>query len=189
MKSIRRIADYRWRYILYASVCAAILIFGMSKNGVSSHSWQFWLGQLFLVIALCWLLILIFSNKNKFVGRTGYLFNQELGEEVKDIYSGNSYFSFNENGFVFSAPTESVFEVHWKDILKVHAWVEDQIVVDDMICIRIDLKNHRFLEFDEITPGFLQFVSHCNTALNCFSSSWIEELNLKKRRELQLFVR
>lgn len=185
MKMVRTFADSKSKYALYALVCFIILIFGISKNGFSSHSWQFWLGQAFLITAILWLVLLMISARNRFIGRTAPEFNTALLSELDD--REKSYFTFTENGFSFSTPSNKSTEICWSEIESVNAWVEDQIVADEMLCIRIDLLNNRFLEFDEITPGFLQFLTICHQKLSCFPDGWVERLNGMMQRKMQLF--
>jgi hypothetical protein len=185
MKMVRTFADSKGKYALYTLVCLVILIFGISKNGFSSHSWQFWMGQAFLVTAILWLLLLMISARNRFIGRTAPEFNTVLLSELED--REKSYFTFRENGFSFLTPSNNKQEINWPEIKAVNAWIEDQIVADDMLCIRIDLMNNGFLEFDEITPGFLQFLTICHQKLSCFPDGWVDRLNGMTQRKMQLF--
>ncbi len=182
---VRTFADSKGKYALYTLVCLVILIFGISKNGFSSHSWQFWMGQAFLVTAILWLLLLMISARNRFIGRTAPEFNTVLLSELED--REKSYFTFRENGFSFLTPSNNKQEINWPEIKAVNAWIEDQIVADDMLCIRIDLMNNGFLEFDEITPGFLQFLTICHQKLSCFPDGWVDRLNGMTQRKMQLF--
>lgn len=186
MKFTKRIADYRLKYLLYAGTCSVILVFGFAKNGFSTHSWQYWLGQLFLITAFFWLLTYVFSLRTKFIGRNGEIFKSELEKEMEDS-DAKSYFSFTQADFTFCSPNSEKWKIAWSDVSQISAWVEDQIVVDDMLCIRIDLLNNRFLEFDEVTPGFSRFVSHAHRQFSCFPAGWIEKLNKTPDRVAILF--
>lgn len=188
MKRVRRFAESRWRYLLYALVCFLILVFGLMKNGFSAYSWQYWFGQVFLITAMFWIFGLLISSKNRFVGRSTPEFNSELKAELDNADAETGYFKFSEEGFTFAPQSVKFKMVNWNDIIGVYAWIEDQIVVDDVLCIRLNLKNNQFIEFDEIAPGFLTFLTHCHNKLACFPEGWINRLSSMDRRELILFM-
>lgn len=169
---VRRIAEYRWRYTLYALLCWVLLIFGFIRNGLNSESFQFWFAQSLFLLMGAWLTYMLLSSGNKFIGRKGELFNRELAEESAKLEDEDGVFRFHDKGFSFLAdPVAPVF-IPWSEISAIYAWVEDQLNNDDLICLRLEYGNGRFLEFEEDTPGYLKFIRTASFYFPGLSGSW-----------------
>lgn len=183
---VRRIAEYRWRYTLYALLCWVLLIFGFVRNGMNTQSFQFWAAQVLFFLMGSWLTYMLLSSGNKFIGREGELFIRELEEESAKLQGEDGVFRFHDKGFSFLADPVAPLFIPWADIRAIHAWVEDQLNNDDLICLRIEYGEDHFLEFEEDTPGYLKFIRTASHSFPLLSGSWQTDILAVPDRKLKL---
>lgn len=185
-KIVRRIAEYRWRYMLYAFICWGVLILGFVRKGFQSESLQFWLTQGLFFIMAAWLTWLLLSGGSRFIGRSGASFDLGLSEEAAVLASEDGVFRFHDKGFSFLANPKAPVFIPWQQITGISAWVEDNLNGDDQICLRIDYTDSHFIEFEEDTPGYLKFVSRASSFFPVLNGDWQAQILTVPGRTLKL---
>lgn len=180
------VADYRWKYILYACVCWGLVLAGFLTFYNSERNWQFWMAEAVMLMFALGLTYMLISPKYIFIGRKGPRFDEYLNNKYNDLVSQDGVFSFVEQGFVFHGE-EGDIEIKWEQITRISGHLEDILSNDDDIVIRLEYdEGKHFLEFDEEIGGWLKFRQEMRSHFN-FSPEWQNELIQSGKKEILIW--
>lgn len=179
------IADYRWKYIIYAAICWSLVLAGYFGIAASNRNWQFWMAEVVMLLFALGLTYMLLNPRYRFLGRKGPEYDEWLQQKYQSLLGENGMFEYNDAGFVFHAPDAEV-NVLWSQITRISAHLEDLVSNDDDICLRIEYADGHFLEIDEEIPGWLRFTNTIQKQFNC-SKDWQTALSATNVREIVLF--
>jgi hypothetical protein len=179
------IADYKWKYILYALVCWGLVLAGFLAFNARERHWQFWMAEVVMLLFALGLCYMLFSPKYEFIGRKGPRFEAYLNQRYNDFLTDHGKFEYFEDGFVFQSEPDTV-PVKWSEIQRVTAHLEDVVTNDEDICLKLEYGENHFLEFDEEIPGWLMFKEQLALHIG-LAADWEARLLASGKKELLLF--
>ncbi len=180
------IADYRWKYIIYAIICWALVIAGFFTFNAKERQWQFWMAEVVMFLFGSGLLYMLFNKKYYFIGRRGAEYDQWMAEKHSDLLREDGFFTYFPNGFVFHMEKENL-EINWDDIYKITARIEDELSNDDDVVMRLDYALDKFVEFDEEIPGWTKWELMVREHFPQIQENWISVLLKSNDKETVLY--
>lgn len=181
------IADKRWKYILYASVCWALVFAGFFMFGQKERSWQFWMAEVVMTLFGSALVYMLLSPRYFFIGRSGEAYDRWMEEKTAALLQQDGRFQYVEDGFVFMADDGPVHIV-WNLVSKIKVRLEDELSNDDDIVMRIELSDGHFIEFDEEINGWTKWESVLLQQYPSIRQDWMQEFLNSGLREKELFT-
>ncbi|MBS3914134.1 MAG: hypothetical protein KG003_06515 [Bacteroidetes bacterium] len=179
------IADYKWKYVIYALVCSGLVLAGFLTFNARERHWQFWLAEVVMCLFASGLFYMLLSPKYRFIGRSGEEFDAYMRHKYDELSNDAGRFQYLEDGFVFRTD-EGEIEVFWKDVNSIVAHLEDEVTNDDDICLRLNYSDSNFLEVDEELPGWMKFRSILEQKFK-LHENWTQELLSSGQKEMILF--
>ncbi len=179
------VADYKWKYILYAAICWGLVLAGFLAFSAKERHWQFWMAEVVMLSLAGGVSYMLLSGKYDFIGRKGQKFDAYLDSKYKDILNEKGRFDYSDDGFIFHAEGKEI-EVKWSEIDRVTAHLEDLVSNDEDLCIKIEYDYKHFLEFDEEIPGWLLFKEKLAANIQ-LAENWEKRLLAADQKEILLF--
>ncbi|MBL7811503.1 MAG: hypothetical protein JNL57_04715 [Bacteroidetes bacterium] len=182
------IAEYRWKYILYAVVCWSLVLAGLLTFSVPSRNWQFWMAETVMTAFAMGLTYMLANRKYRFIGRKGPDFDAYMQERYESMRQDTGSFVYVSDGFEFTPEVGNVIRVEWSRIRRISAHVEDVVTNDDDIAIKLEWTEGHFFEVNEEINGWLRFVEELQKAFPQIPDDWQQQVLRSNARELELFA-
>ena len=180
------IADYRWKYIVYACICWGLVLAGFLTFGAKERHWQFWMAEIVMFLFGSGLLYMLFNPKYHFIGREGKDYEKWMKEKYQFLLNDDGRFGYTDIGFSFKTD-EGLIEIPWESITKISARLEDEISNDDDIVLRIEYGDSHFVEFDEEVAGWIKFIQILRQQFPQIPEDWTGQVTLSTFKEMELF--
>lgn len=185
-RGIIAVADYKWKYIMYASVCWGIVLAGFLTFGAKERNWQFWLAEVVMGLFGSGLLYMLLSPKYYFIGRKGPEYEEWLNHQHNNMLQQAGRFAYTEKGFSFRTENEEI-QIAWNDIKTISAHLEDEITNDDDIALKIEFGQDQFIEFDEEVEGWTLFIHTMHKVFPGINEAWQRDLLSSKEGNMVLY--
>lgn len=182
------VADYRWKYVIYALICWGVVLAGFLTFGAKERQWQFWMAEVVMGLFGSGLLYMLFNPRYQFIGREGKVYDKWLKDKYQQMLKDDGRFIYYEDGFKFHAD-EGDIDIPWASITKISARLEDEISNDDKIVLRIEYTGGHFVEFDEEVAGWLKFLQVLPGKFPGISEDWPGQVTLNRFGEMDLYQR
>lgn len=182
------IADYRWKYVLYACVCWGLVLAGFLTFYNAERNWQFWLAELVMSMFAAGITYMLVSPKYSFIGRKGPKFEAYLNQKYNIMVSEDGSFSYNDSGFVFRGDEAQDISIQWNEISRISGHLEDTVSNDEDLVIRLEYGDNHFLEFDEEIAGWLKFRQEMRAKFG-FTAEWQDRLISSGQKEIVIWER
>jgi hypothetical protein len=179
------IADYKWKYLLYAVVCWGLVLAGFLAIGAKERHWQFWMAEVVMVTFALGITYMLLSKKYEFIGRKGPRFDAYLDAKYNDMLTKSGRFLYTEDGFVFHGDGNEI-PIQWSEISKISAHLEDVVTNDQDLCLRMEYGENHFLEFDEEIEGWILFKQKLAEKFQ-LPGGWEQKLIDSNQKELVLY--
>lgn len=181
------IAEPRWKYVVYASVCISLILAGFLTFNAKERHWQFWMAEIVISLFALGILYMLFNPRYRFIGRNSAEMTEYLADKYEHLLRDNGKFTYTETGFVFNGD-ESDVVIEWNEITRISGRIEDVLSNDDDLVLSIEYGNGHFLEFDEEIPGWLLFRHKMRERFG-FSQEWQDKLIDSGKSEIEIYRR
>lgn len=181
------IAEYRWKYAIYAILCWVIAAIGFFRITEDRLGVQYTI-VLFVISALAlYLTIALLHRRFIFIGRKGPIYNDFMNFKHSQLLKASGNLLFSKEGLKIASGNNEEF-IAWEQIQNIQLTLEDTLSNDDDVVLTIHYGNKQVFRMDEETPGWLYFTETLPLYLTDIPANWLNDFIRSGNTRYQLWA-